>query len=55
MEERRTDNKRRKVERVRATFDRRAEEKEIEQEQRTEVQRRTLPKQRSGNERRSDE
>ena len=55
MEERRTGNLRRIVQRVRTTFDRRAEEKEIEPERRTEGDRRTLPDQRSDNERRSGE
>ncbi len=55
MKERRTGTLRRIVERVRATFDRRAEEKEIEQERRTEGDRRVIPDQRSGNERRSGE
>ncbi len=55
MEERKTGNQRREVERVRATFERRTDEKEIEEEQRAEGDRRTIPKQRSGNERRSDE
>ena len=55
MEERRTGYLRRIVQRVRTTFDRRVEEEEIEQEQRTEGDRRTIAHQRSGNERRSGE
>ncbi len=55
MKEKRTGSLRRIVQRVRATFDRRTEEKEIEQEQRTEGNRRSIPHQRTGKERRSDE
>ena len=55
MKEKRSGNLRRIVQRVRATFDRRAEEKKIEQERRAEEERRTKPDQRSGEGRRSDE
>ena len=55
MKEKRSGNLRRILQRVRATFDRRAEEKTIEQERRAEEERRTKPDQRSGEGRRSDE
>ena len=55
MKEKRSGNLRRILQRVRATFDRRAEEKKIEQERRAEEERRTKPDQRSGEGRRSDE
>ena len=55
MNEKRTGKLRRIFKRMRATFDRRAEQKEIEQERRTSEDRRAKLDQRSGEERRSDE
>ena len=55
MNEKRTGRLRRIFKRVRGTFDRRAEKKEIEQERRAEEERRAKLDQRSGEERRSDE
>ena len=55
MKENRTGKLRRILQRVRATFDRRAEQKEIEQERRLAEERRSKLDQRSGEERRSDE
>ena len=55
MNEKRMGRLRRIFKRVRATFDRRAEQKEIEQERRIAEERRAKTDQRSGEERRSDE
>jgi len=55
MKERRSGSLRRLVQRVRTTFDRRAEEKEIDEDRRTDGNRRAVPDQRSGDERRFDE
>ena len=55
MNEKRSGRLRRIFKRVRATFDRRAEQKEIEQERRAEEERRAKLDQRSGDERRSGE
>lgn len=55
MKEKRTGTLRRIAQRVRTTFDRRAEEQQIEQERRAAEERRAMPDQRSGDERRSGE
>ena len=55
MNEKRTGRLRRIFKRVRATFDRRAEQKEIENERRLEEERRAKIDQRSGEGRRSGE